>query len=67
MALTDAGYEDVRKAVIVVIADGHAHSVQFDIQARGLGYVRECSIAIVLEELQRGALALVTGPIHGVH
>ncbi len=50
MALADAGDENVGEAVVVVIADGYAHAVHFDIEAGGAGDVGERTVAIVAIE-----------------
>ena len=64
--LADAGDENVGEAVVVVIADGHAHAVHFDIKPGAARDVREGAVAIVAIEAQRGALALVPWPVHAV-
>ena len=51
MALADAGDENVGKAVVVVIAEGYAHAVHFDIEAGGAGDVGERTVAIVAIQL----------------
>ncbi len=56
----------IGEAVVVVIADGDAHAVQLDIESCGFGDVGESAVAIVAIELQRGALAVVAGPVHAV-
>src|SRR4029077_5842115 len=66
-ALANASDENVRKAIIIVVAHSHAHSVHLDVQACGLGYVRKSSVAIVAIEPQSRVLALVSGPVHPVH
>jgi len=65
-ALANAADENVRKAIIIVVADRDAHAVHLDVQACGLGYVRKCSVAIVAIEPQGGALPLVSGPVHSI-
>ena len=59
--LADGGDEDVGKAVVVVIGDGHAHAVHLDGQAGALRHVGEGAVAIVAIEPQRAARA-VCGP-----
>ena len=61
--LADAGDEDVGKAVVVVVADGHAHAVEFDIETGAGGYVGEGAVAVVAVEPKRGAGFLVSGPV----
>src|SRR5208282_3337099 len=36
MILSDAGYENVSEAVVVVIADGDSHAIHFNVEARGM-------------------------------
>ena len=55
--LPDASDENVGKSVVVVIADGDAHAVKFDVEAGGAGNVGESAVAIVFVELQSGAHA----------
>ena len=55
-ALSDAGDKNVREAVIVVIADGDAHAVEFDIESRMRGHISECAVMIVVVETQGTAL-----------
>ncbi len=50
--LADAGDENVGKAVVVVVADGDAHAVHFEVEASALGDVGEGSVAIVAIEAQ---------------
>ena len=64
--LADAGDENVRKAVVVVIADGDAHAVHFNVETGAMGDVGESAVAIVAIEAQCGALALVLRPVHAV-
>src|SRR5205807_10532663 len=66
MALADAGDENVGETVVVVIADGHAHSVKLDVESCAARYVRECAVAIVAVEAKSRTLALVTGPVHSI-
>ena len=62
--MANAGDEDVRKAIVVVVADGDSHPVEFDIETGDSSDVRESSIAIVFIELERGVAAFMSGPIH---
>src|SRR5207248_8055851 len=64
--LTHASDQDVRIAVVVVVSNGHAHSIHFNIKTGSTGYIGESSIAIVAIELERAAVALVAGPIRSV-
>ena len=66
MSLADAGDENVGETVVVVIADGHAHSVKLDVESCAARYVRECAVAIVAVEAKSRTLALVTGPVHSI-
>src|SRR5437660_12242024 len=65
-ALADASDEDVGEAIVVVIADGHAHSVELDIEARAARYVGECAVAIVAVKPKSGTLSFVAGPVRTV-
>ena len=65
--LPHAGDQDIGEAVVVVIADRHAHAVHLHLQPGVLGHVGERAVAIVAIELQGAALALVARPIHAVH
>ena len=65
-ALSDASDENVRKAIVVVVADRNAHAVHLDIEAGAFGDVGEGAVAIVAVETQRGALSFVTGPVRSV-
>ena len=64
--LPHAGDENVREAVVVVIANGHAHAIHFDIQPGMRSYISESAVAVVAIEPQRGAPLLVAGPIHAI-
>ena len=44
------GDEDVGKAVVIVVADGHAHAESAARHARRFGHIREGAVAIVLVE-----------------
>lgn len=65
--MAHAGNENVGEAIIVVIADGYAHSVHFDIETRAFGDVAEGSVAIVAVESQRRLLPPVARPIHAIN
>src|SRR5690348_2208560 len=67
MILAVGGDEDVVTAVVIIIADGYAHAIHFNGQARLLGHVRKCSVVIVAIEGQRGVLAAMAGPVSAVH
>src|SRR6266481_2076063 len=60
--LPHTGDQDVRESIVIVISDGNAHAVEFDIESRGACNVRESAVAIIFVEFQRGASALVAGP-----
>ena len=64
--LSDAGDQNVREAVVVVIANRDAHAVHFDIETGAGRHVGECAIAIVVIEVQRGAALLVARPVGAV-
>ena len=57
MIAIERGDVDVVAAVIVVIADGHAHAVDFDIEAAARGDVGEGAVAVVAVERGGGAAA----------
>ena len=54
--LPDGGDQDIGKAVVVVVADGHAHAVHFDGKSGALGDVGEGAVAVVAVEPHGGAL-----------
>ncbi len=64
--LADSGDENVGKAVVVVVANGNSHAVEFDIEAGARGYISECAVAVVVVKTERGAGFLVTGPVRTV-
>src|SRR5215472_1176555 len=66
MALANASDEEIGEAIVVVVTDGDAHAVEFHVEAGNFGDVGEGAVAVVAVELERGALALVPGPIHGI-
>src|SRR5580704_1320079 len=66
MVLPDASDKDVGKAIVVVVADGHAHAIEFDVQTGVGSHVGECAVAVVVIEAQRGARFLVARPIGAV-
>ena len=53
--LSDAGDENVGKSVVVVVADGHAHAVHFDVEPGARRDVGEGTIAVVVVETKSGA------------
>src|SRR5712664_2293505 len=65
-ALPHAGDENVRKSVVVVVADSHTHAIHLDIQARASRYIRKRAVAIVPVKPERGAPAFVSGPVRSV-
>src|ERR1700730_3829366 len=67
MALPDAAYKNIREAIVVVISDGHAHSIHFEFQAGGASNVGERSVAIVAVQTQSRFLPLVARPIHSIN
>jgi hypothetical protein len=66
-ALPDTRDEQIREAVVVEVADGHAHAVQFDVEAGRSRDVGKGAVPVVPVERKRGPLALVPGPIAAVH
>src|SRR5207247_2665472 len=65
-ALADASDENVGEAIVVVIADGHAHSVHLDVKPHAFGDIGKSAVAIVAVETQGRAPALVAGPVHAI-
>src|SRR5262249_11546512 len=65
--LANAGYEDVRETIVVVVTDSGSHAIHFDIEPSLAGNVGESPIAIISIELERGALVRVARPIHSVN
>ncbi len=64
--LTDTGNQDVGVTVVVVIANGHAHAVQFDVESGSRGDIRERSVAVVVIKTKCSARFLVSGPVGAV-
>ena len=64
--LADGGDQKIGEPVVVVVRDGDAHAVHFEIEARAFRNVRECAVAIVAIEAQGGTAALVAGPVGAV-
>src|SRR4051794_13356460 len=63
-AFADAGDEDIRKPVIIVIAHSQSHSVEADVEPRAGSRVRKMAPAIIVVEDHRGfSLCFVPGPI----
>ena len=58
--------ENVGKAVVVVVADRHAHAVHLDVEAGAARDVGERAVAVVAVQAQRRSLALVARPVHAV-
>jgi len=50
-ALAYARDEDVGEPVVVIVGDGDAHAVEFEVEAGGFGDVGEGAVAIVAVEL----------------
>src|SRR5438128_11200740 len=73
-ALPHAGDENVGKAIVVIIADSHAHSIELNVEARTARHVGERAVAVVTVEPKRRALAFarterserMARPIHAV-
>src|SRR4029078_8122858 len=61
-----AGQQNVRKTIVVIVADRDTHAVHFEIETSLAGDISEGSIAIVVIEAQGAAGALVLGPVHSV-
>src|SRR5580700_9265843 len=64
--LSHACDQDVRKAVVVIVANGYAHAVHFNVQSSMGGNVGKAAISVVVVKPQRGAVLLVAGPIHPI-
>src|SRR5260370_20398492 len=67
MALAVGSEKKIVVAIVVVVADGHAHSKYFHVQSCLVSYVGEGAVMIVVIELGRGVLLNVARPIHSVH
>src|SRR5260370_12693324 len=67
MALSVGSDEKIVEAVVVIVADGHAHSKQLDVEARLVRYVRERAVMIVVIELGCRVLLNMAGPVHAIH
>src|SRR5258708_24849545 len=67
MTLADGGNKDVVIAVIVIVANRHAHAIDIQAESRGGGNVSKCSVAIIVVEPQRiSASAFMSGPAFAV-
>ena len=66
MALSVGGDKEVIVAIVIVIADSHAHAVQLHVQTSFVGHIGERAIVIVVIELECRVLANVAGPAHAV-
>ena len=63
----EAGDVDIVPTVVVVIADGDAHAVDFNPEPRLRGHVGKRSVAVVVVKPKRGVLADVAGKILAAH
>ena len=66
-ALANRGNENIGEAVVIVIGDGNAHTVDFDVETGGTSDVGEGAIAVVTVQVGSGPGALMAGPVHAVH
>src|ERR1700677_1791398 len=66
MILAERRNKNVVVAVVVKIADGHAHAVQFHAQPGFLRYIGKRPVLIVVIQRQRGVLAHMPRPVHTV-
>src|SRR5208283_4129074 len=64
--LAYTGDENVREAVVVIVADSHAHAVHLNVESGAGSNVGEGSVSVVVIQPQRGVPLLVAGPIHSV-
>ena len=60
--LAHGGDEDIGKAIVIVIRNGHAHAVHFHRQPGALGDIGEGAVAIVAIQAQRGPPSLMARP-----
>ena len=67
MILSKCGDENIVKAIVIVIADGHAHSVELDGEACLRGDVGERAVVIIVIERGMRDVAMMLGPIRAVH
>src|SRR5579859_7497408 len=65
-ALADTTDENIRPAVVVVVADCNSHSIELDVETRSFRHVGERAVAIVAIEPESSAPPLMAGPIHPV-
>src|SRR6202035_3758227 len=61
--LSDAGHQDVRIAVVVIISHRYSHAVHFDVEAGAARNIGECPVTVVAIQPQGAAFALMTGPV----
>ena len=67
MILPERGDENIVAAVVVVIADRHAHPKHLDRQASFRRHVGESSVVIVVVERRMRRVIAMLGPIGAVH
>ena len=65
-ALSHACDENVRKSVVVVVANSHTHAVHLDIQARAFCHIGKRAVTIVPVKPESGTQAFVSGPVRSV-
>src|SRR6202007_273769 len=58
--------ENVWKAIVVVVADGNAHAVEFDIEAGARRHIPESPVPIVVVRAKRGTSVLLPGPVGAI-
>src|SRR5262249_45658243 len=64
--LPHAGNKNVGESIIIVVADGDAHAVHFQVEPGAACDISKSAVAVVAIEAQRGSLALVAWPVHSV-
>ncbi len=67
VALSVGGDEKIVIAVVVVVADGHAHPKHLNVESSQVRYVGEGAVMIIVIELGCRVFLDVAGPIHPIH
>src|SRR6266699_5157531 len=65
-ALAVSSDKKIVEAIVVVVADSHAHSIEVDVQARLVRHVGERAVVIAVIELRCRVLLYVAGPVHPI-
>jgi hypothetical protein len=67
MTLSERRNENIVEAVVVVIADSHAHSEKLNGKPRFRGYIRKCSVVIIVIERWMRNRPMMLRPVRPIH